>query len=141
MPWKAMNSKSSWCAPMPRWVRRFNAVATGASSGMKTWADELCSFITSFSIFRQARRRDRLPDPAGFFIRHVQRDPGREVGKLLLQNFPRPLKHDVAAPPGGDTAEDQRVIEIIKIRIVGDGVAEVAADRLVNFCRALVLPG
>src|SRR6478609_4784232 len=106
MPWKAMNSRSSWWAPIPRWVTRCSACASGVPSGMNVFAVGRCSFMGLFFEFWQTGGGDRLADAAGLFVRHVHGDRAGDFRKLARHDLARFFQHDVAALAGGHPAED-----------------------------------
>ena len=56
----------------------------------------------------------------------------REFGELLFEHFPGGVEDDRTAFAGGDAAEQQQMLELVEVRIVGERVAEVAADGAVD---------
>ena len=66
-------------------------------------------------------------------IRRSTRDG--ELREVDAQHLARDVEHDGAARPGGDAAEHQHVAEVVDGREVGERVAEVDAERLVDVAR------
>jgi hypothetical protein len=70
MPWKAMNSWSSWCAPTQTWVARRSASGIGAPSGTKTSASSRENRMSHLSLGPRAAADVKIQDltprrPAG----------------------------------------------------------------------------
>mmetsp|Transcript_119676 Transcript_119676/g.267363 ORF Transcript_119676/g.267363 Transcript_119676/m.267363 type:complete len:473 (+) Transcript_119676:160-1578(+) len=58
-----------------------------------------------------------------------------QLGEFNRQNLLRPVDHDVAALAGGHTAHDHHVLDLQVLAVLGDGVAQVNADSLVDLAR------
>ncbi len=69
---------------------------------------------------------------AHFFVGDVHFDFIEGFGELFGKHFAGGVEDDVAAFAGGDAAEDEHVVEVVEVEVVGDGVAEVGADGLVD---------
>ena len=63
-------------------------------------------------------------------VRNVEAD--RKLRKFLFKYFPGGVEDDRTAFAGGDTAEQQQMLKLVEVRIMGERVAEVAADGAVD---------
>ena len=84
---------------------------------------------------RQARRRHRLTH-ARDFSSGTRNSIFAATSGNACAKFPRPVDYDVAAPAGGDAAQNERLPEFIKFRVLRQRAAKINADGLVNFRRA-----
>ena len=79
---------------------------------------------------RQTRRGNRLANTADFFIRQMQCDLAQQFGEFFFKDLPGSFQEQVAALPGGAASQDQDVLDIVKISIVGNAIAEVGSHGL-----------
>src|SRR5579859_4086447 len=89
----------------------------------------------------QARGSNGLAVAFVLFIRNVECDLRRQFRELLMQHRFRPRQNQIPTRSRSDSAEDQDVLEIIKIGQVSNCVSEVHANRFVDFSRAVLALG
>ena len=71
----------------------------------------------------------------------MQFDFRRQFREFLSQNLARLFQHDIATLAGCHAPQNQQMLEVIKIRIVRQAVAEINADGFINLRRAGVALG
>ena len=71
-----------------------------------------------------------------FFVGDVEGEARCQGWEFEAEDFFGGGEKVVAAGAAGDAAEDEDVVEVVEVRVVREGVAEVGADGLVDFLRA-----
>src|SRR4051812_35219350 len=80
---------------------------------------------------RQARGGNGLAVALFFFVGDVKFYRLGQFRKFQFQHLARAGKNQIGAWAGSHSAENQDVLNVIKIGVMGDGVAEIRADGLV----------
>merc|ERR1712032_1291728 len=80
----------------------------------------------------QSSRSYALPDTLEMLVRRVELDV-LEVGELCLKNFFRRVEHYLATVAGAHAAHYHEVVDYVVLTVLGNGVAKVDANRLVDF--------
>src|SRR5205085_1342529 len=88
--------------------------------------------------FRQTGCGHRLPMSLLFFVRNMKRDPAGEVTELDFQYMFCATDNQVTALARRHTAKNQHVLEVIKIRIMSQGITQIRADGLIDLRGSLV---
>ena len=136
---------SSWWAVMQRCVVRARAAAGSRPSGTKTSAFGLSELhgVLLYSFLRPGRLAAATAWPCRFSF-----SPGTrtriglgQFRELLFHHFAGHGEDEVAALAGHHAAQHEQVADLVEIREVGDGVAEVDADGFVDLARARVARG
>src|SRR6185436_18548109 len=71
-----------------------------------------------------------------FFVRHMNLNA--QIAELVFENGSRLVDDDLPALTGCYSTEQQQMLEVVKLRIMRNGVTEVNSDGLVNFSGPLV---
>src|SRR6476469_9931514 len=85
---------------------------------------------------RQAGGGNGLAVALGLLVRDHELDA--EVRELVGKHGFRLVDVHLAAFAGGHATEDEQVLDIVEIRVVGDGIAEAGADRFVDLLGASI---
>src|SRR5690606_1318631 len=86
-----------------------------------------CSLVYGLREGRQPRGGNGLTHPAVTLSRQVELDVG-QLGELNLENLCGPLLDEDPAPACGYPAQDEHMLAVVKIRVVGSRIAQVAPD-------------
>ena len=130
MPWKAMISRSSWWAPMPRWVTRRKASSAAVPSGTKTEASGLVNFMdVLLAISGRLAAATACPTRRLFSSRRWMRTRAAVSGNSAARTSLALSTMIFAAGAGQDPAEDEQMAEAVEDLVPGDGEAEIDADR------------
>src|SRR5438093_4574302 len=80
----------------------------------------------------------RLPVSLVFFVRNMKNDPAGEVAELGCQYMFCAVDNEIAAFARRNPAKNQHALKIVEIPIMGERIAEIRTDGLIDLRGSLV---
>src|SRR4051812_43880482 len=90
---------------------------------------------------RQTRRRNGLPVTLFLLVRYVKADSLGDVRELLPEDLLGDLQDAISALSRHDTAQHQKIADVVEVGVGRDVISEVNTDGVVDFHRAGIAGG
>src|SRR5512136_1290742 len=111
-------------------VVRASACSMARPSGTNNSAVSRLNFkVLPLLDFGQAGGGDGLTDAPALFVRQLNMNAS-QLGKFRLEHLVCVIQDELAAAAGSATPQDEHVLQIVQVRIVGDGIAHVVTHAL-----------